>query len=372
MAAADDAGVRQGVEVRARLLDDSIEALSIAARISQRAVDPDLVDGRPDLCGQLGIHHRCLLERVLLVGADEPVAALLVADRRTQALPAAALAVLFAGPHTNADVDGQRRREWAAEQVGKPRRVGRQGRCGEVNRLLERAVLVAQPRGVLADVDRGSRTPADRPEDAVTNLRRLLEAGRVRDLARCRELLEQSLLLVFCELGGGVKTLPQQREGLGAIEQPGVDASAAQHGLDLADQPRTLDCRVAMRLQQRAASGPGRHRAKLLTAVVDDGAVRDEHPPPCCDCRLLGTGRGADRLARGGHQPQTRGGERRLPGEPVTSGGDLRRPDIGGERVGDRDRIGLRQDHEPLPVGNDPAQVSEAVLDALAAPTGLP
>ena len=210
VAAADDACVRQGVEVRTGLLDDSVKALCVTARVSQRAVDPDLVDGRPDLCGQLGIHYRRLLKRVLLIGADEPVAALLVANRCTQALPAAALAVLFPRPHAHADVDGQRRREGAAEQVGKPRRVGRQGRGGEVNRLLERAVLVAQPRGMLADVDRSARTPADRPEDAVTKLRRFLEARRVGDLARCRELHEQSLLLVFYELGGGVKALPQQ------------------------------------------------------------------------------------------------------------------------------------------------------------------
>ena len=85
VAAADDASVGQRVEVRARLLDDPVKALGVSGRVADRAVDTDLVDGRADLSGELGVHHRRLLQRVLLIATDEPVAALLVADRGPQA-----------------------------------------------------------------------------------------------------------------------------------------------------------------------------------------------------------------------------------------------------------------------------------------------
>ena len=65
--AAHDARVGQRVKVRARLLDGPLEALDVAARVAQRAVDPDRVDGRADLRGELGVDDRGLLERLFLV-----------------------------------------------------------------------------------------------------------------------------------------------------------------------------------------------------------------------------------------------------------------------------------------------------------------
>ena len=227
MAAADDAGVCQRVEVRARLLDDPVKALGVSGRVADRAVDTDLVDGRADLSGELGVHHRRLLQRVLLIASDEPVAALLVADRGPQTLPPATLAVLLPRADTNPDVNGERRGQRATEQVRQPRRVGRQRRGREMDRLLQRPVGVAQPRRVLADIDPRRRVLADHLERPVAQLRGVLEPGRRRNLARAGKPLEQPLLLGLGELGGGVKTLPQQRERRGAVQQPRVDASAA-------------------------------------------------------------------------------------------------------------------------------------------------
>ena len=48
MAATDNARVGESVKVGAGLLDDPIEALDFAPGVAQRAVDPDLIDGRPD------------------------------------------------------------------------------------------------------------------------------------------------------------------------------------------------------------------------------------------------------------------------------------------------------------------------------------
>ena len=78
----------------------------------------------------------------------------------------------------------------------------------------------------------------------------------VGDLARVGEPLEELLLLRFGELGGGVKALPQQRERLGAVEQPRVDPRAAQDRVDLLGEPLALDRGLQVRLPQ--ASGRGR------------------------------------------------------------------------------------------------------------------
>ena len=118
-----------------------------------------------------------------------------------------------------------------------------------------------------------------------------------------------------------------------------------------------------MGLPQRPAAGAGPARAQLLAAVVDHRPVGHDDPPPRRDRRLLGTGGRADRLAGGGHQPPARGGEVGLAGELVARRRDLGRANVGGERVVDRDRVGLRQDRQALAVGDDPAQVREAALD---------
>ena len=65
--AADDPGVGERVKVRARLLDGPLEALDIAARVADRAVDPDRVHGRADLPRELGVDQGRFLERFLLL-----------------------------------------------------------------------------------------------------------------------------------------------------------------------------------------------------------------------------------------------------------------------------------------------------------------
>jgi len=195
--------------------------------IYERAVKGPMDLLLADLAGEFGVHHCRLLERVLLIATDESVATLLVADRGPQTLPPATLAVLLPRADTHPDVNGERRGQRATEQVRQPRRVGRQRRGREMDRLLQRPVGVAQPRRVLADIDPGRRVLADHLERPVAQLRGVLERGRRRNLARAGKPLEQPLLLGLGELGGGVKALPQQRERRGAVQQPRVDASAA-------------------------------------------------------------------------------------------------------------------------------------------------
>ena len=67
MAAADDAGVGQGVKVSAGLLDRPLKAFGVPGGVAQRAVDPDLIDGGAELPGQLRVDGGGLRQRVLLV-----------------------------------------------------------------------------------------------------------------------------------------------------------------------------------------------------------------------------------------------------------------------------------------------------------------
>ena len=150
MASAEHPGVGEGVEVGAGLLDQALEALGIAGGVAQRAVDADVVDGRADLAGQLGVEDRGLLQGILLVGADEAIAAVLVAHGGAQALPASPLPRALARPRPHRDVDGQGGGQRAREQMRQPGRVGGQRRRGQIDRLLDRAVAVADPRRVLA------------------------------------------------------------------------------------------------------------------------------------------------------------------------------------------------------------------------------
>jgi hypothetical protein len=46
---ADDAGVRERVELAGGVADQALEFAWLAAGVADRAVDPDLVDGRADL-----------------------------------------------------------------------------------------------------------------------------------------------------------------------------------------------------------------------------------------------------------------------------------------------------------------------------------
>ena len=47
--AADDAGVGERVELAGGVADEALEFARLAAGVADRAVDPDLVDGRADL-----------------------------------------------------------------------------------------------------------------------------------------------------------------------------------------------------------------------------------------------------------------------------------------------------------------------------------
>ena len=118
--AADDPRVREGVELGRRLLDRALERLKPTVRIADREVDPDAVHAGADLGSELGVDHCGLLERLVLVRADDSIAALLVEHGRAQSLPAPALTSLLASAATDADVHGQRRRQRTAQQVGEP------------------------------------------------------------------------------------------------------------------------------------------------------------------------------------------------------------------------------------------------------------
>ena len=122
--AADHAGVGQRVKLARGLFDGALEPLEPAVGVSDRAVDPDSVDARADLGGELRVDGGGLLERLLLVGADDAVAALLVEHRGAKPLPPAALPRLLARATADADVHRERRRQRAAQQVREPGRVG--------------------------------------------------------------------------------------------------------------------------------------------------------------------------------------------------------------------------------------------------------
>jgi hypothetical protein len=237
------------VKLGGGLLDGAVELLDAAVRVADRAVDPDSVHARADLRGELGVHHGGLLERLLLVGPHEPGAALLVEHGGAQPLPPPALPRLLASAAAHGDVDGERRRKWAAQQVREPGRVGVHGRRSEVQDLLERPVGVAQPSGIFAGVDPALGALAARRHQPVTCAARLLDRGGRRDLASGRERQEVALLL-----GRWVQALPQQRERLRSVERIGLDPGRAQCALDLQGHSGAVVGRVAMSRQQRPAA----------------------------------------------------------------------------------------------------------------------
>ena len=199
-----------------------------------------------------------------------------------------------------------------------------------MDRLLERPVVVAEPRRVLTRVHPGAWSLADCCERSVACLAGIIERGRLRDLAGVREPLEELLLLWLGELGGGVKTLPQQREGLSSLQQPGVDPRAAQNRVNLVGESLALDCSLYVGPPQSPSAGGGPGRMQLLAAVVDDRLVGHDDPPPRRHRRLLGTGGRADGLSRCRHEPPASGSELGLAGELIARGSDLGRASVGG------------------------------------------
>jgi hypothetical protein len=98
---AKHARVGERVEICAGLFDDPLERFGLTLRITDRAIDPDLVHSGADFAGELGVDDSGLAECLFFIGADEPVAAVLVANRCAQPLPPATLSVAFAGPHAD-------------------------------------------------------------------------------------------------------------------------------------------------------------------------------------------------------------------------------------------------------------------------------
>ena len=64
---ADNAGVGERVELTGGVADEALELARLAARVADRAVDPDLVDGRADLAGELSVDGLGLVQGFFLV-----------------------------------------------------------------------------------------------------------------------------------------------------------------------------------------------------------------------------------------------------------------------------------------------------------------
>ena len=186
---ADHPRVGQRVKLARGLFDGSLEVLEPALGIPDRAVDPDAVDARADLGGELRVNARRLFQRLLLVRADEAIAPFLVQHRCAKPLPAAALPRLLPGPTAHTDVHGERRRQRTTQQVREPRGIGVCGWGSEVQNLLERAVGVAQPARVLTGIDPAHRTVAGRKQQRVTRVACLLVRRGRRDAAGCGEAI---------------------------------------------------------------------------------------------------------------------------------------------------------------------------------------
>ena len=124
---------------------------------------------------------------------------------------------------------------------------------------------------------------------------------------------------------------------------------------------------VAHRVRPRA---PGGQRAQLLAAVFDHRAVGDRDPPAGQHRRLLGAGGGDHRLPVAASSRSRARASSGLPSARSWAAGDPGRLAVGGERVVDRDRVGLGEDHQALAVGDDPAQLRERVLDPRQLATG--
>ena len=111
-ASSHDPGAGVGLEFPGRGFHELVERFGLAARVPDRDADGDLVDGRADLAGELGVEQLGFGECLVLVGADQLRSAVLVVDRGGQALPAPSLADAYLGAAADADVhrDGDRQR----------------------------------------------------------------------------------------------------------------------------------------------------------------------------------------------------------------------------------------------------------------------
>ena len=228
----------------------------------------------------------------------------------------------------------------------------------EVQDLLERAVGVTQPAGVLAGVDPAHGALTGREYDAMARVACLLGRRRGRHLAGVRRGVQ--VALGICR---GVEPLPQQRERLRTVEQIGLDAGGAQRGLDLRRDARALDRRVAMRRPRHPPSRARRERSQLFTRGLEPRQVGDRDPPAGGDGRLLGAGGGEHGLGRRLEQPPASVRERMTASGTIGVRGRPGELEIALERLSERNGIGLRVDDDPLVVGNRPADVGVGPLD---------
>ena len=177
---------------------------------------------------------------------------------------------------------------------------------------------------MLADVQPRARVAAHRGENAPSGTAGVRGGGGRGDLARVGERRE-----VRGVVGGGVKALPQQRQGLGAVQRPGVDPGAPQRRGDLLAQAQALDRRLAVHRPRDAAARAGGQGAQLLAGLVEHRAVGHHDPPAGQHGGLLGAGGRPHRLLGGGQQPPPRPRERVVAIGAVLAARDPRRLPVG-------------------------------------------
>ena len=202
-------------------------------------------------------------------------------------------------------------------------------------------------------------SPHTAPSTSIAGAAGGLGRGGGGDLAGVGQRLE-----VGGVVGGGVQALPQQRQRLGAVQRPRLDPGAPQRGVDLVAQPQALDGCLPVHRPRHAAAGSGGQCAQLLAGVLEHRAVGHDDPPAREHGGLLGACGRPHRLLGGGEQPPPRPRELVVTFGAVLAAGDAGGVAVGGERVADRDRVGLREDLQALTVGDDAAQLREGVLDA--------
>ena len=214
-------------------------------------------------------------------------------------------------------------------------------------------------RGMLGDIQARGWILAHRLEELMAGPRRRLRDGWRRRSGRRRRA---------AEVGGGVGrgvNAPTAGPGSGCRRAARCRSRRGAAPVDLAAVSAGSPSRRRGARPTAAVLGARGQRMQLPAGIVDDRPVGDHHPPAGGDRGLVGV-RGRDHRLFGRRQKPSRARAKSgMAGGVVVSGGDP-----GGLRLAastsDRDRIGLRQDHQRLAVADGLGQMRERRLDRRA------
>ena len=304
--AADHAGVGERVELARGLLDGALELLEPAVRVADRAVDPDSVDARADLGGELGVDGGGLLERLVLVGADD-------AGRGAPCRAPRREAASTGGAAAPARARGRRRRCAPRASPAAGSTAGARattGRCAPAGTRGAGSPRASRRRGAASPGPRRRRSRTSAPSQAAS-------------ISRWRASRACSVVVAVGDLaGGGERDRGRTRHrSRGAAAPTAARASACRPADRSRSRRRAARPRSAtvMRALSIAASRcadhsvrparAGRERSQLLARGLEPRQVGDRDPPARGDGGLLGAGGGEHGLGRRLEQPLASVGE---------------------------------------------------------------